>query len=184
MCFATSMKMFISKSIADTAQFALEFLAGLSPHAHGATMVGLYGDLGSGKTTFVQQVSKTLGIHGSVQSPTFVIMKRYKITSPQPPFPASSAGRKGGVPDNSSLEGGVRLRRTEDVFFKNLIHIDAYRLDTGADLQKLGWDSLISNPQNLILIEWADRVADILPPDHLKLHFEFVNDTTRKIALE
>ncbi|TSC84517.1 MAG: hypothetical protein G01um101417_182 [Parcubacteria group bacterium Gr01-1014_17] len=147
------MKETISKSIDDTAQFAQEFLVGLSPRLSlgQATVVGLYGDLGSGKTSFVQQVAKILGVHGSVQSPTFVIIKNYKL----------------------------KIKN-----FDTLVHIDAYRLDNGEDLKKLGWDALVGDSKNLILIEWADRVSDILLPAHAKLYFEFVDDTTRKIALE
>lgn len=157
------MKEIISKNLAETAQFAREFLISLKSRADSATVIGLYGDLGSGKTTFVQQVAKILGVLGSVQSPTFVIMKRYAIQNP-PSFPPL-------------VKGGYR----GDFF---LVHIDAYRLDSGTDLQKLGWNTLASDPVNLIFIEWADRVADILPHDHLKLRFEFVDDTTRKIALQ
>ena len=73
------MKEILSHSIADTAKFAQEFLAGLFPCADSSTVVGLYGDLGSGKTAFVQQIAKALGARGSVQSPTFVIMKLYEI---------------------------------------------------------------------------------------------------------
>ncbi|MDP3661722.1 MAG: tRNA (adenosine(37)-N6)-threonylcarbamoyltransferase complex ATPase subunit type 1 TsaE [bacterium] len=141
----------ISKSISNTAQFAQEFLAGLCSRTDAATIVGLYGDLGSGKTSFVQQVAKILGVHGSVQSPTFVIIKNYKL----------------------------KIKN-----FDTLVHIDAYRLDSGADLKKLGWDALAGDPTNLIFIEWAERAADILPLDHARLHFEFVDDTTRKITLE
>lgn len=42
-----------------------------------ALVIGLEGDLGSGKTTFVQGLAKGLGIKDKVTSPTFVIMKRY-----------------------------------------------------------------------------------------------------------
>lgn len=155
----------ISKNLSDTAAFTREFLARLAPRLRSgqATIIGLYGDLGSGKTTFVQQVAKILGVRGSAQSPTFVIMKKYLIQNP-PSFPPL-------------VKGGYR----GDFF---LVHIDAYRLDSGADLQKLGWGMLARDPANLIFIEWADRVADILPPNHLKLRFEFVSDTTRRIALE
>ena len=38
----------------------------------------LYGDLGSGKTTFIQGIAKGLGIKRRVVSPTFVFMKQYK----------------------------------------------------------------------------------------------------------
>ena len=45
----------------------------------GATVIGLEGDLGGGKTTFLQGFSKGLGIKQKITSPTFVIMRRYKI---------------------------------------------------------------------------------------------------------
>ncbi len=44
-----------------------------------AFIVGLYGDLGAGKTHFVKAVAKELGVKTKVNSPTFVIMKRYKL---------------------------------------------------------------------------------------------------------
>ena len=70
----------------------------------------------------------------------------------------------------------------QDSGFKNLIHIDAYRLNNADELRNLGFADLLADPENLILIEWADKVADILPKDHIKLRFEFIDDTTRKIS--
>ena len=48
--------------------------------ANAAVVVALSGDLGAGKTTFVQQLAQILGIEGLVTSPTFVIMKSYETT--------------------------------------------------------------------------------------------------------
>lgn len=45
---------------------------------NGATLLLLYGDVGAGKTTLVQFMGQYLGIHTSMQSPTFVIQKNYK----------------------------------------------------------------------------------------------------------
>lgn len=45
----------------------------------GAAVLGLQGDLGGGKTTFLQGLAKGLGIKEKILSPTFVIMKRFKI---------------------------------------------------------------------------------------------------------
>lgn len=70
----------LSKSIPETAGIAAEVLKRISTkEKQGATVLALYGDLGSGKTTFVQQLGKQLGITETIQSPTFVIMKRYVI---------------------------------------------------------------------------------------------------------
>ena len=55
---------------------------GLGQVAHGkplATLIALRGDLGAGKTTFVQALAKELGVHGIIQSPTYVLMKRHNI---------------------------------------------------------------------------------------------------------
>ena len=42
-------------------------------------VIGLVGDLGSGKTTFVQGLARGLGIKRSVTSPTFLIIRSYKL---------------------------------------------------------------------------------------------------------
>jgi len=52
----------------------------LSAKGHNkAIIIGLRGELGSGKTTFIQGFAKGLGIKEKVLSPTFVIIKPYKI---------------------------------------------------------------------------------------------------------
>jgi tRNA threonylcarbamoyladenosine biosynthesis protein TsaE len=55
--------------------------------------------------------------------------------------------------------------------FKRLVHIDAYRLEKGSDLVPLGFDELIQEEGNLILLEWPEKVADALPipAQHLSL---------------
>lgn len=67
------------------AEFAQTFISTL-PTERGARahIVGLSGDLGAGKTTFVQQVARALGVTEPVTSPTFVIAERYEIK--HPPF--------------------------------------------------------------------------------------------------
>lgn len=46
-------------------------------------MIALEGNLGAGKTTFVQALGKELGVVATMQSPTYVLMKAYKTTHPQ-----------------------------------------------------------------------------------------------------
>lgn len=73
--------MHISRSLEDTKKLAEVFAKDLLSRGKRefATTVGLYGDLGSGKTTFTQAVAKTFGVEDAIQSPTFVIMKTYKL---------------------------------------------------------------------------------------------------------
>lgn len=48
--------------------------------------------------------------------------------------------------------------------FERLVHIDAYRLESGRALGALGFDELMQDAQNLVLLEWPERVQDALPP--------------------
>jgi len=59
-------------------QQAREFTLSLGPGS-AARLVTLTGELGAGKTTFVQEVARTLGVEETVSSPTFVIEKRYEL---------------------------------------------------------------------------------------------------------
>jgi tRNA threonylcarbamoyladenosine biosynthesis protein TsaE len=47
----------------------------------GALIIGLEGELGSGKTRFVQGFARGLGIRQRLTSPTFVILRRYAISN-------------------------------------------------------------------------------------------------------
>jgi len=67
-----------STSIEQTKHVAADFAKQLN----GGDVVFLEGDLGSGKTTFVQEVMEAFGYKEPVRSPTFSIMNRYKIDHP------------------------------------------------------------------------------------------------------
>jgi tRNA threonylcarbamoyladenosine biosynthesis protein TsaE len=70
----------ISKSLDDTAEVAGTIINTLRQKTEGgdkAVVVGLSGDLGSGKTTFSQSAARILGVLETVTSPTFIIEKVY-----------------------------------------------------------------------------------------------------------
>ena len=142
---------YVSKSIKETACIAETFLKQVKkcPHKK-ALVVGLEGDLGSGKTAFTKEVAKLFGVKGTVTSPTFVIEKIYKL---------------------------------KNQLFDYLIHIDAYRLNSGDELRHLGWKEIAANPKNIILVEWPERVIKILPNDMMKIQFTFVDEHTREIRI-
>ncbi len=132
-CTIRAMERFLSNLDALTAE-ARVFARGLAPRERGATLVTLSGELGAGKTSFVQGIAAALGVPGSVTSPTFVLEKIYPIL---------------GAP------------------FSKLVHIDAYRLTGGDELRALGFDELMGDSRNLILLEWPEKVVDLLPaPAH------------------
>lgn len=67
----------ITHSFEETQKVGFEF--GQSLHA--GDIACLYGDLGSGKTTFVQGLAQGLGIQRRIISPTFIIMRTYEVGS-------------------------------------------------------------------------------------------------------
>lgn len=64
----------IEEMTVEARRFATSLVSGDS-----ARVVALSGQLGAGKTTFVQGIARTLGVGESVTSPTFVIMKIYDL---------------------------------------------------------------------------------------------------------
>ena len=71
---------FLSKSEEETKKVAIDFASSIkSSQNDEAKVVGLYGELGAGKTTFMKYLAEFLGVEETIQSPTFVIMKIYEI---------------------------------------------------------------------------------------------------------
>ncbi|MFA6407576.1 MAG: tRNA (adenosine(37)-N6)-threonylcarbamoyltransferase complex ATPase subunit type 1 TsaE [Candidatus Paceibacterota bacterium] len=119
---------FKSTSANNTKQFAVQIakkIKKLPKKNEGACIVALIGDLGAGKTTFIQGFVKEFGITRRITSPTFLLMKRYAL---------------------------------KNEMFKNLYHLDAYRVAELQELSPLGIEAILENPQNLVLVEWADNI--------------------------
>ncbi len=110
-------------------------------------VIGLTGDLGSGKTAFVQGLAEGLDVPGDyyITSPTFTLINEYPGRFP-------------------------------------LFHIDLYRLDGISDLEDIGLDELLYG-QAVIAIEWAEKISDALPAEHLTMTFEITDDDYRRISL-
>ena len=119
-----------TKSAAETQALAAKLAAEMSP----GTVLCLHGDLGAGKTCFVQGLAKALGVRRPVGSPTFTLINEYK---------------------------GQRA----------LAHIDLYRVRGAGDAFGLGLEDYLFHFGGIVAIEWAERVAELLPEDcwHVKL---------------
>lgn len=74
-------------------------------------------------------------------SPTFVIMRRYAL------------------PRARVCSAGPRAQKG----FANIFHADAYRLKGAKHFAVIGFKEILANPRNIVLIEWAERVKNILP---------------------
>lgn len=123
-------------------------------------LIALRGDLGAGKTTFTKGIARGLGVEEPITSPTFTFVNEY------------TGGGKDG-----------RTRR--------LFHVDVYRLSEGplavAEAETIGLDDLLDELEQpvqdaitICVVEWAERLAGILPPDRLEVHLRL--DSARSDA--
>lgn len=111
-----------TQSPGETAALGRRYAARLAP----GDVVGLIGELGSGKTQFIAGVCSGLGVTARVTSPTFTLVNEY-------PAP-----------------------------FGTVVHVDLYRIAGRPELAEVGVEEYF-NPRTICLIEWADRVAGLLP---------------------
>lgn len=131
----------LSKSPKETANLAKLFAEELLKTKPGkkALVVGLKGELGTGKTTFTRSFLRALGVKVRIVSPTFIFSRRYRS----------------------------RLK-----YYKNIWHFDVYRLNSPKGVREIGLREAISHDENLILVEWADKVKGILPRGTIWVEFQ------------
>ena len=112
----------------------------------GGEILALTGELGSGKTTFVQGLAKGLGIKARVISPTYILIRKYG---------------------------------------KSFYHIDLYRLEgeVEKEMKNLGIEEIWDNPENVVVIEWAEKVSQAIPKKAIWIEFENLGAKRRKITL-
>lgn len=117
----------------------------LAPLLPSGTILALHGELGTGKTTFVQGACRAFGVGTErdssvepqeVASPTFVIMRQYTGTDAE-----------------------------------LLVHIDAYRLEGPEELWDIGSDDIFAEAR-LSFVEWPERVEEALLRPYLRLELE------------
>lgn len=78
-CYRKRMMRFVSASPRETQRYAKKLLRRFAARPIRPLIFALAGELGSGKTTFIQGLASSLGIRGHVQSPTFVLVRTHPI---------------------------------------------------------------------------------------------------------
>ena len=147
----------VTNSAVETKKFAKEFAKSLSQ----GDILCLYGNLGSGKTTFVQGLAEGLEIEKRIFSPTFIIVRQYKIKTPH--FAKASRGKQ-----NSN-------------FF---YHIDLYRIQSKQDLLGVGIDEILKDEKNIVCIEWAEKLSDLIPQKRIDIKFKYLDNDKREIDIK
>ncbi len=69
--------------------------------------------------------------------------------------------------------------KTEKIFY----HFDAYRV-AAEDIQSLGFDEIISKKNNIIAIEWAGNIKNILPQKSINIYFQFEDKNKRRLIIK
>ncbi len=122
-------------------------------------VVCLTGDLGAGKTTFVQGLASGWGSPDQVTSPTFVLVNVYR--------------RAGKPPERGSSTGAC------------VYHLDAYRLMGSAEqvlAQVIDLDLETMLATGVLVVEWAERVQAALPDEYLQVCLKWVDENQRDMT--
>ncbi|MFA5013449.1 MAG: tRNA (adenosine(37)-N6)-threonylcarbamoyltransferase complex ATPase subunit type 1 TsaE [Candidatus Paceibacterota bacterium] len=64
---------------------------------------------------------------------------------------------------------------------KNFYHFDCYRLEDSKEIIDLGFEEIISDKNNLVCIEWPEKIAKVLPTEVIEINFEVLEGDKRKI---
>ncbi len=133
-----------STTLSETKKIAKKFaekIVTLEKENKEALVIGLSGNLGTGKTSFVQGFAKGLKIKEKILSPTFVIMNKFKINF---------------------------------LKFTNFYHFDCYRINNDKEMEIINFNEIISNPKNIVMIEWPEKIKNILPKKMIFIKFKTV----------
>ena len=138
-------------------EWQIEHLESLSQYSHklletfpNTRVFAFTGEVGAGKTTFIQSLCKQLGVTSAVTSPTFALVNEYPYTD------ATS-----GLP-------------------KSVYHLDLYRLRSIEEALEIGVEDYLYS-QKYCFVEWPELIEPLLPEDTVRIHFEILSDSQRKM---
>jgi len=152
------MKKFVSNNPEESKKFAQDFAEKILAEKcaeNGALVLALVGDLGSGKTTFARVFAEALGVKEKVKSPTFIIFRKSKLVD----------------------------KKWQEKRFEHFYHFDVYRVHDEKEILNLGWEEIISDHKNIVLVEWADKIKNILPGNCVKINFKHLRGDKREVEI-
>ncbi len=81
-----------------------------------------------------------------------------------------------GIKDKIISPTFVLIKQYGKIFY----HIDLYRLE---NFTQLGLEEILSNKNNIVLIEWGEKIEKILPKDTIKIDITRENSHSRLISI-
>jgi len=133
------------KSLAEIEAAAKEFVS----HMGDDTVFAFYGEMGAGKTTFINALCRVLGVEDDVtNSPSFSIVNEYR----------------------------------SDTTAELIYHFDLYRLENAEEAFDIGIEDYFDSGA-LCLLEWPERIEEILPFDTVKVMLRVNDDDTRELVI-
>ncbi len=126
---------------------------------------------------FIQQV-----LNDKVGSGALVVALSGDLGSGKTTF-TQAVARELGIEENVTSPTFVieKIYRIDTPRFKRFIHIDAYRIEKSSEMKALGFDEVLTDPENLVFIEWAEKIIDVLPKEYIQAKFTFVDEHTREV---
>ena len=69
-----------------------------------------------------------------------------------------------------------KIYELKNQLFQKLIHIDTYRIKSVGELPTIGWEKIIADPDNLIVLEWPEAVPGAIPESAISIRFDIEDE--------
>ncbi len=97
---------------------------------------------------------------------------------------AKGFARAFGIPEKTIKSPTYTFLKQYKVGKKELYHFDLYRIQDIDDLIRRDFEEILQEKSSVILIEWPEKIMEILPAKAKIIRFEYIDDNSRKITLE
>ncbi|MBI2611223.1 tRNA (adenosine(37)-N6)-threonylcarbamoyltransferase complex ATPase subunit type 1 TsaE [Candidatus Gottesmanbacteria bacterium] len=68
--------------------------------------------------------------------------------------------------------------------FQKLYHLDLYRIKSPKEAVELGLRDFLNKKENIVVIEWPEKLGEFLPKNRIDIHFKDLGDNKREINYE
>ena len=75
------------------------------------------------------------------------------------------------------------IMKQYEVDNRRVYHIDAYRVESD-DILDLGWEEIISDKNTIIIVEWPERIEEIIPESAIRIAFNWVDENKRELVFK